>query len=91
MICSNSFLYYDDDQKHVWKSFHRLHEAVDENKEDGLVDVGGDAGGGGDRLQELEAEGEDGGEEERRDEDLNRKYNLVKNRMRGSYSGYVWS
>ena len=89
MICSNIFfvLY----QKHVWKNSHRLHEAVDENKEDGLVDVGGDAGRGGDRLHELEAEGEDGGEEERRDEDLNRKYSLVKNCKRGSYSGYVWS
>ena len=66
---------------------HWLHEAVDENKEDGLVDVGGDAGRGGDRLHELEAEREDGGEEERRDEDLIRKYSLVKNRKCGIYSG----
>ena len=71
------------------KNSHWLDEAVDENKEDGLVDVGGDAGRGGDRLHELEAEREYGGEEERRDEDLIRKYSLVKNCKRGSYTGYV--
>ena len=85
MICFNSYLCIN--VMKIFKSTHWLHKAVDENKEDGLVDVGGDAGRGGDRLHELEAEREDGGEEERRDEDLNRKYSLVKNCKRGSYSG----
>ena len=37
---------------------------------DGLVDAGGDARGGADGVDKLEAEGEDGREEEGGDEDL---------------------
>ena len=50
---------------------HRLDETVDQDKDDGLVDAGGDARSGADGVDKLEAEGEDGGEEEGGDEDLN--------------------
>ena len=49
---------------------HRLDETVDQDKDDVLVDAGGDARGGADGLDKLEAEGEDGGEEEGGDEYL---------------------
>ena len=51
---------------------HRLDKTVDQDKDDGLVDAGGDAGGGADGVDKLEAEGEDGRQEEGGDEDLGR-------------------
>ena len=58
----------------VWfqrKQFpHRLDETVEKGKDDGLVHGFGDARGDADGVDELEAEGEDGGEEEASDEDL---------------------
>ena len=54
----------------IWKP-HRLDQIVDQDKDDVLVDAGGDAGGGADGVDKLEAEREDGREEEGGDEDLN--------------------
>ena len=49
---------------------HRLEETVEKGKDDGLVEGGGDARGDADGIDKLEAEWEDGGEEEASDEDL---------------------
>ena len=57
----------------VLKKHDRLDKTVEQNKDDGLVNPAGDAGGGGDGVGKLEAEGEDGGEEEGGDEDLGGK------------------
>ena len=50
-----------------------MDETVEKGKDDGLVHGFGDARGDADGVDELEAEGEDGGEEEASDEDLKRK------------------